>query len=182
MTSEAKFVGIAKEIRERSQSNTAAILLVAHFPDVLARLNTLMEDVAIDVPLQAVPADNLSTDLASTMDLNESLTVDLIIGERHPLPKIDEQLVQFAEELPCRCRLAYHMSLEDPVMRVFAGEWVQGMLGQLGMTEHESIESKLVSRRIRQAQQQIADHSFGNSQAESAMKWLEENCPELIRE
>jgi len=41
MTTDAKFAGLAREIAERSKSGTVAILLVAHFPDVLARLNEL---------------------------------------------------------------------------------------------------------------------------------------------
>ncbi|MCA9070911.1 MAG: hypothetical protein KDA84_18405 [Planctomycetaceae bacterium] len=35
MTTDAKFAGLAKEAEERSKSETVAILLVAHFPDVL---------------------------------------------------------------------------------------------------------------------------------------------------
>lgn len=41
MTTDAKFSGLAREVAERSNSETVAILLVAHFPDVLARLNEL---------------------------------------------------------------------------------------------------------------------------------------------
>ena len=41
MTTDAKFSGLVREVAERSNSETVAILLVAHFPDVLARLNEL---------------------------------------------------------------------------------------------------------------------------------------------
>jgi len=71
------------------------------------------------------------------------------------------------------------LSLEDPVMRIFAGDWVQNVLKQLGMKENESIESQMVSRRIKQAQQKIEGRTFGSSEAESAERWLEKNCPEL---
>ncbi|MBN2296778.1 MAG: hypothetical protein JXM70_30410 [Pirellulales bacterium] len=64
-------------------------------------------------------------------------------------------------------------------MKVFAGEWVQNVLAKLGMTEDESIESQMVSRRIRQAQQKIERKAFGSLDAESAAQWLQKNCPEL---
>jgi hypothetical protein len=49
------------------------------------------------------------------------------------------------------------------------------------MSEDEAIESQMVSRRIRQAQQKIEGRSFGSFDAESAAQWLEKNCPELVR-
>lgn len=49
------------------------------------------------------------------------------------------------------------------------------------MSEDEAIESNMVSRRIRQAQQKIEGRAFGSLDAESAAEWLEKNCPELVR-
>lgn len=37
-------------------------------------------------------------------------------------------------------------------MKLFAGEWVTGVLKQLGMRDDEAIESAMVARRIRKAQ------------------------------
>jgi preprotein translocase subunit SecA len=67
-------------------------------------------------------------------------------------------------------------------MKIFAGEWVQNVLRKLGMSEDEAIESQMISRRIRQAQQKIEGRAFGSFEAESAAQWLEKNCPELVRE
>jgi len=180
MTTDAKFAGLAREVAERSNSETVAILLVAHFPDVLARLNELAAKPAT-VPVMAVLASDLSIDVATSLNLDESATLDIIVGERHPLPSVDERLEQFAGELPCRCRCAHHLSLEDPVIKLFAGEWVQNLLERLGMKEDEAIESQLVSRRIKQAQQKIEGRAFGSSEAESAEQWLEKNCSELAK-
>ena len=129
--------------------------------------------------MEAVLASNLSIDTAASLNLDESATIDLIVGERHPLPSVDDDLEEFADELPCRCRFSHHISLEDPVMKIFAGKWVQNMLSKLGMSEDEAIESQMVSRRIRQAQQKIEGRTFGSLDAESAAEWLEKNCPEL---
>ena len=179
MTTDAKFAGVAREAEERSRSATVAILLVAHFPEVLARLEELASQQAWSVPCKAVLARNLNTDLATSLSLDESAMIDVIVGERHPLPSVDDRLEEFADELPCRCRFSHHLSLEDAVMEVFAGDWVKGVLTKLGMKEDEAIESQLVSRRIRQAQQKIEGRAFGTVDAESAAEWLKKNCPEL---
>ncbi len=181
VTTDAKFAGLAKEAEERSKSETVAILLVAHFPDVLARLEELASQQTWEVPCQAIPASNLNTDLAASLHLDESAIIDIIVGERHPLPSVDDRLEEFADELPCRCRFSHHVSLEDAVMKIFAGDWVKNVLKQMGMKEDEAIESQMVSRRIRQAQQKIEGKAFGSSEAESAAEWLEKNCPELVK-
>lgn len=179
MTTDAKFAGLAREAEERSRSATVAILLVAHFPDVLARLQEIANHQTASVPCKAVLASNLNSDLANSLSLDQSAILDVIVGERHPLPSVDDRLEDFAEELPCRCRFSHHLSLEDAVMEVFAGDWVKGVLTKMGMNEDEAIESQMVSRRIRQAQQKIEGRAFGTVDAESAAEWLEKNCPEL---
>jgi len=177
MTANAKFTGIAKEVTERSKSETVAIFLVAHFPDVLAQLSEIDSRQTDGVPVMVVLASNLSTDIASNLNIAESEIMDLIVCERHLLPSVDDGLEQFAHKLPCRCRVSHHLSLEDPVLKLFAGEWVHNVLGQLGMKEHEAIESPLVSRQIRTAQRKSESHALGNKDADSAADWLEKNFP-----
>lgn len=179
MTAEAKFAGLAKEVAELSKSETVAILLVAHFPDVLKHLEKISERQTRYVPVQAVLAANLNTELAASLNLDESAVIDVIVGQRHPLPSVDDRLHEFADGLPCRCRFTHHLSLDDVVIKAFTGEWVRNILSTLGMTESEAIESNTVARRIRQAQQKIEGKAFGSFDAESAAQWLEKNCPEL---
>ena len=179
MTTDAKFTGLAREADERSRSETVAILLVAHFPDVLARLEKLASQQTWVVPCKAVPASNLKTDLATSLNLDESSIIDVIVGERHPLPSVDDRLEKFADELPCRCRFSHHVSLEDAVMKVFGGDWVKKVLVQMGIKEDESLTSQMVSRRIRMAQQTYEGRAFGTVYAESAAEWLDKTCPEL---
>jgi preprotein translocase subunit SecA len=180
MTTAAKFAGLTKEAIDRSRSETVAVLLVAHFPDVLERLEKIANHQAWDVPCKAVPASNLNANLAASLRVDESATIDIIVGERHPLPSVDNRLEEFADELPCRGRFSHHVSLDDAMMKVFGGDWVKTVLKQLGMTEDEAIESQIVSRRIRQAQQKIEGRTFGSLDAESASEWLQKNCPDLF--
>ncbi|MCR9296963.1 MAG: SEC-C metal-binding domain-containing protein, partial [bacterium] len=51
-------------------------------------------------------------------------------------------------------------SLEDDLMRIFAGDWVRGMMGKLGMGEGEAIENAFVSRRITAAQKKVEERNF----------------------
>ena len=44
-----------------------------------------------------------------------------------------------------RARSRFYLSLEDDLMRIFAGEWVTNVLTRLGMQEGEAIESRMVS-------------------------------------
>jgi len=176
MTTDAKYAGIDKEVAERSQTGTVAILLVAHFRDVLARLDEV-SPATNAVPVQAVLASNLSPDLAASLRLDESSEIDIIVGERHPLLSVDARLEEFAKSFPCRCRLSHHLSLDDPLLKLFSGAWVKEMLGKLGMTEDEAIESQMVLRRINGAQRKIEARALGNVDAESAAEWLEKNCP-----
>jgi preprotein translocase subunit SecA len=175
LNTDAKFAGLKKELDERPPRHTVAILLVAHFPDVLARLRPLAESVTA-IPVHAVTADQLSPDLAPSLSVAESATLDVVVAERHPLPSVDAQLVTFVQQLPCRVRLVHHISLEDPLLQRFAGSWVQTVLAQLGLTEQESIQSPLIVRRLQEAQRRIAEQSHGNLPAASAEEWLEKNC------
>jgi hypothetical protein len=179
MTTDAKFAGIARDLQKRATSEPVAILLVAHFPDVLKRLSELATQ-SVSVPIRAVMADRLSTEFAEGLELDEASVLEIIVGERHPLSDVDHDLLQFADAFPCRCRLSHHLSLEDPVLKAFDTDMVRRVLEALRVEEDESISSPVVSRRIQQAQQKIAAASRGNLPADSAEEWLEMNCPKLV--
>jgi hypothetical protein len=181
LTADAKFAGISKDVAKRSNKQPAAILLVAHFPDTLARLQELVAN-STAVPTTAALATNLMPDLAAGLQLGPSTTIDLIVAERHPLASADAHVQNFAASLPCRCRIGHHLALDDPLVHAFAGEWVRNLLGKMGMKENESIESTLITRRIKGAQKQIESQSRGcDLPARSAAEWLERNCPNVER-
>lgn len=178
MTQRAKLNGIRREMAERANSRSAAILLIAHFQNVLEELNILAAENPWNTPLTATLAENLSTEIASRLNLDKATTIDLIVAERHPMVADDDKVIEFAKQLPCKCRVAYHVSLEDPVLKQFSGEWVTGVLKKLGMAEDESLESKLVTRRIRAAQQQFVGSMNALQPANSATEWLRLNMPQ----
>ena len=84
-----------------------------------------------------------------------------IIGsERHEARRIDLQLRGRCGRQGDPGSSRFFLSLEDDLMRIFAGEWVKNILTRMGMKEGEAIESKMVSRRIEGAQKKVEERNF----------------------
>lgn len=84
-----------------------------------------------------------------------------IVGtERHESRRIDNQLRGRAGRQGDPGSSRFFLSLEDELMRKFAGDWVAAVLTRLGMEEGEAIESKMVSRRIEGAQKKVEERNF----------------------
>ncbi len=84
-----------------------------------------------------------------------------IIGtERHEARRIDNQLRGRSGRQGDPGSGRFYLSLEDDLMRIFAGEWVKSVLTRLGMQEGEAIESRMVSRRIEGAQKKVEERNF----------------------
>jgi preprotein translocase subunit SecA len=84
-----------------------------------------------------------------------------IIGtERHESRRIDNQLRGRSGRQGDPGSSRFYLSLEDDLMRIFAGDWVKSILTRMGMKEGEAIESKMVSRRIEVAQKKVEERNF----------------------
>lgn len=80
--------------------------------------------------------------------------------ERHEARRIDLQLRGRCGRQGDPGSSRFFLSLEDDLMRIFAGEWVKRILETLGMKEGEAIESKMVTRRIEAAQKKVEERHF----------------------
>jgi preprotein translocase subunit SecA len=84
-----------------------------------------------------------------------------IIGtERHEARRIDNQLRGRAGRQGDPGSSRFYLSLQDDLMRIFAGEWVANVLQRFGMEEDQAIESRMVSRRIEAAQKKVEERNF----------------------
>ncbi|QJW96053.1 preprotein translocase subunit SecA [Frigoriglobus tundricola] len=84
-----------------------------------------------------------------------------ILGtERHDSRRIDNQLRGRAGRQGDPGSSRFYLSLQDELMRLFAGEWVGSVLTRLGMQEGEAIESGMVTRRIEKAQKKVEEYHF----------------------
>ncbi len=84
-----------------------------------------------------------------------------VIGtERHESRRIDNQLRGRSGRQGDPGRTCFYLSLQDDLMRIFARDWVSGLLEKLGMVEGQEIQSGMVSRGIEKAQKRVEDRNF----------------------
>ena len=84
-----------------------------------------------------------------------------IVGtERHESRRIDNQLRGRAGRQGDPGSSRFFLSLEDDLMRIFAGDKVKALMQRLGMEEGVAIESKMVSKRIAAAQKSVEGRNF----------------------
>jgi preprotein translocase subunit SecA len=84
-----------------------------------------------------------------------------ILGtERHESRRIDNQLRGRAGRQGDPGSSRFFLSLEDDLMRIFAGDRVKAIMQRLGMEEGVAIESKMVSKRIEAAQKNVEAHNY----------------------
>jgi preprotein translocase subunit SecA len=84
-----------------------------------------------------------------------------IIGtERHESRRIDNQLRGRSGRQGDPGSSRFYLSLEDPLLRIFAGDRVNAIMQRLGMPEGEPIEHALVTRSIESAQRKVEAHNF----------------------
>ena len=84
-----------------------------------------------------------------------------IIGtERHESRRIDNQLRGRAGRQGDPGSSRFYLSLEDELMKRFAGERVVGLMDRLGFDESQALESSMVSRTIEGAQSRVEGYNF----------------------
>jgi preprotein translocase subunit SecA len=201
LTTAAKLDGIREAIRERVGQD-GVVVVAAHFPAALREARKHLEASGLNV--QTAEGSDASKQLFEAARRGEAVVsalvetlagiatpaspaaepfpITIIVAERHLLRTKDDAFLPFAERLTPPGRIGFHLSLEDPVLRLFAGDWVGDVLRRLGMQESDAVESRMIARRIRAAQHKIAKLAILDRPADSAEEWVRLNCPELLRE
>jgi preprotein translocase subunit SecA len=84
-----------------------------------------------------------------------------VIGtERHTARRIDNQLRGRGGRQGDPGSSRFYVSLQDDLMKMFAGEWTIKVLGFLGMEEGMAIEDKRISKGILRAQKKVEERNF----------------------
>ena len=84
-----------------------------------------------------------------------------ILGtERHESRRIDNQLRGRSGRQGDPGVSRFYLSLEDPLMRIFASDRVSGMMRKLGMKNGEAIEHPWVTKAIANAQKKVENRNF----------------------
>ncbi len=84
----------------------------------------------------------------------------IIATERHESRRIDNQLRGRSGRQGDPGSSRFYLSLDDPLMRIFAGERVKSIMDRLKMPEGEAIEAGMVSRSIESAQRKVEARNF----------------------
>jgi len=84
----------------------------------------------------------------------------IIATERHESRRIDNQLRGRSGRQGDPGSSRFYLSLDDPLMRIFAGDRVKSIMERLKMPDGEAIEAGMVSRSIESAQRKVEGRNF----------------------
>ena len=84
----------------------------------------------------------------------------IIATERHESRRIDNQLRGRSGRQGDPGSSRFYLSLDDPLMRIFAGDRVRAIMDRLKMPEGEAIEAGMVTRSIESAQRKVEARNF----------------------
>jgi preprotein translocase subunit SecA len=84
----------------------------------------------------------------------------IIATERHESRRIDNQLRGRSGRQGDPGSSRFYLSLDDPLMRIFAGDRVRSIMERLKMPDGEAIEAGIVTRSIESAQRKVEARNF----------------------
>jgi preprotein translocase subunit SecA len=84
----------------------------------------------------------------------------IIATERHESRRIDNQLRGRSGRQGDNGSSRFYLSLDDPLMRIFAGDRVKSIMERLKMPDGEAIEAGIVTRSIESAQRKVEARNF----------------------
>ncbi len=139
-------------------------ILLGGNPDALARDYLKRMEINPDEATEEQFAEQLKKAKAVVAEEHKAVTavggLHILGTERHESRRIDNQLRGRAGRQGDPGSSRFVLSLEDDLMRIFAGDKVRSMMEWLGMEKGVAIESKTVSRQIERAQKAVEARNF----------------------
>ena len=137
-------------------------------PEMLARidvLETASEEVLADPERRDSAIRETTEDFRAkcaedAKRVKEAGGLRIVGTERHESRRIDNQLRGRSGRQGDAGASRFFLSLEDDLMRIFAGERVQSMMNRLGMEEDVPIEHRWVTRAVENAQKKVEERNF----------------------
>jgi len=112
----------------------------------------------------AVKAERIATLHTEWQGLHDKVKDEgglrIIATERHESRRIDNQLRGRSGRQGDPGSSRFYLSLDDPLMRIFAGDRVRAIMDRLKMPEGEAIEAGIVTRSIEGAQRKVEARNF----------------------
>jgi preprotein translocase subunit SecA len=128
-------------------------------------LEKMIEAVELDEAMDASAKEKKIAALRAQWDQEHEQVKTLgglriIATERHESRRIDNQLRGRSGRQGDPGSSRFYLSLDDPLMRIFAGERVKAIMERLKMPEGEALEAGLVTRSIESAQRKVEARNF----------------------
>jgi preprotein translocase subunit SecA len=124
-------------------------------------LATIENDESLDEATRAQRADEIRTQWQQDHDKVKALGgLRIIATERHESRRIDNQLRGRSGRQGDPGSSRFYLSLDDSLMRIFAGDKVRAIMDRLKMPEGEAIEAGMVTRSIESAQRKVEARNF----------------------
>ncbi|HZY15697.1 MAG TPA: preprotein translocase subunit SecA [Ramlibacter sp.] len=125
----------------------------------------LVEAVEADPELDAAAKQARAEALRAQWQQEHELVKDqgglrIIATERHESRRIDNQLRGRSGRQGDPGSSRFYLSLDDPLMRIFAGDRVRSIMERLKMPDGEAIEAGIVTRSIESAQRKVEGRNF----------------------
>lgn len=182
LTERAKFQAIIQDVKERHQKGqpvligTIAVEKSEKLSAVLAKENIPHEVLnakqhareAEIIAFAGQPGNvTIATNMAGRGTDIKLHPTSLVAGglyvlgtERHESRRIDNQLRGRSGRQGDAGESRFYISLEDDLIRIFAGDTMKRSMERAGMKEDEQIESKTVSKLIEHSQEKVEKHNF----------------------
>jgi preprotein translocase subunit SecA len=124
-----------------------------------------VEAIEADESLDAAAKQARAAELRAQWQKDHELVVSLgglriIATERHESRRIDNQLRGRSGRQGDPGSSRFYLSLDDALMRIFAGDRVRAIMDRLKMPDGEAIEAGIVTRSIESAQRKVEGRNF----------------------
>jgi preprotein translocase subunit SecA len=124
-----------------------------------------IEAIEADASLDAAAKQERAAQLRAQWKKDHELVVAqgglrIVATERHESRRIDNQLRGRSGRQGDPGSSRFFLSLDDPLMRIFAGDRVRAIMDRLKMPDGEAIEAGIVTRSIESAQRKVEARNF----------------------
>jgi preprotein translocase subunit SecA len=124
-------------------------------------IDAVLQDESLDEATKATQIEQLRTNWAADHAFVKSVGgLRIVATERHESRRIDNQLRGRSGRQGDNGSSRFFLSLDDSLMRIFAGDRVKSIMDRLKMPDGEAIEAGIVTRSIESAQRKVEARNF----------------------
>ena len=182
-TAREKYNAVAEEIQKLTEAGRPVLVgtTSVEISELLSRmlklrgikhnvLNAKLHQREADIVAEAGKAGTVTiatnmagrgTDIKLGAGVKEAGGLAIIGTERHESRRVDRQLRGRAGRQGDPGSSQFFVSLEDPLMRLFASERISNIMVRMGAEEGEVMQHSMLTKSIERAQKKVEENNFG---------------------